>query len=40
METQRPLDLEFLHHAVDLAARLLEIDRESSILCHESVKKI
>ncbi len=31
---------DYLGYAVNLAARLLEIDRESAILCHESVKKI
>lgn len=32
--------IDYLGYAVNLAARLLEIDRESAILCHESVKKI
>jgi class 3 adenylate cyclase len=31
---------DYLGYAINLAARLLEIDRESVILCHESVKKI
>lgn len=31
---------DYLGYAINLAARLLEIDRESAILCHESVKKI
>jgi class 3 adenylate cyclase len=31
---------DYLGYAVNLAARLLEIDRESAILCHESVRKI
>ena len=31
---------DYLGYAINLAARLLEIDRESAILCHESVRKI
>lgn len=31
---------DYLGYAINLAARLLEINRESAILCHESVKKI
>ena len=31
---------DYLGYAINLAARLLEIDRGSAILCHESVKKI
>ncbi len=31
---------DYLGYAINLAARLLEIDRESPILCHESVRKI
>jgi class 3 adenylate cyclase len=32
--------IDYLGYAINLAARLLEIDRESPILCHESVRKI
>lgn len=31
---------DYLGYAINLAARLLEIDRESAVMCHESVKKI
>ena len=31
---------DYLGYAINLAARLLEIDRESAILCHESIRKI
>lgn len=37
---QEAIQTDYLGYAVNLAARLLEIDRESAILCHESVKKI
>ena len=37
---QETTQIDYLGYAVNLAARLLEIDRESAILCHESVKKI
>ncbi len=37
---QAAAQTDYLGYAVNLAARLLEIDRESAILCHESVKKI
>ena len=31
---------DYLGYAINLAARLLEIDRDSAILCHESIRKI
>lgn len=37
---QAATQTDYLGYAVNLAARLLEIDRESAILCHESIKKI
>lgn len=37
---QETAQTDYLGYAVNLAARLLEIDRESAILCHESVRKI
>jgi class 3 adenylate cyclase len=37
---QTTAQTDYLGYAINLAARLLEIDRESAILCHESVRKI
>ena len=37
---QGSAQIDYLGYPVNLAARLLEIDRPSAILCHESVKKI
>ena len=37
---QGTAQIDYLGYAINLAARLLEIDRESSILCHESIRKI
>ena len=37
---QEAIQTDYLGYAVNLAARLLEIERASTILCHESVKKI
>ncbi|MCG3205525.1 MAG: hypothetical protein KCHDKBKB_02247 [Elusimicrobia bacterium] len=37
---QETAQTDYLGYAINLAARLLEIDRESSVLCHESVRRI